>query len=148
MAATLAANQRSSMRRFTRVPLLAALATAGMTALSVTAAPAHAGTNESIKVGGGKASFIAHGEGVAAWDTSKDGRCMAAIVEYRVFSGNPLHPWEKFSATARACGVGHRDLDRLSIPEGTKVKLWACYSRRRAGKQQLVQCSDPQYATA
>ncbi len=110
--------------------------------LGATAAPAHAESNESIKVAGGKVSFIGHGNGLAAKDSRKDGYCMVARLRYRYFDelGNIQYG---FYGTA-ACGAGKGNLRRLPLAEGTKVEIQACYGKN--GKS--VRCSDFQRATA
>ncbi len=117
-------------------------ATAAIVALGATAAPAHAESNESIKVAGGKVSFIGHGNGIAAKDTRKDGYCMVARLRYSYFDslGNQHYG---FYATA-ACGAGKGNLRRLPLAEGTKVEIQACYGKN--GRS--VRCSDFQRATA
>lgn len=124
---------------------LALLTTAALVALGGSAVPAHAESSESIKVRGGKVSFIAHGNGLAARDTRKDGRCMRAIAEWVDRWTNPPLPTRE-SARVDACGVGTGNLERLRIAEGTRVRIYACYVTRVPGG--LQRCSDAQHGTA
>jgi hypothetical protein len=124
--------------------LAAVFVTAAIVAVGGPAAPAHAESSESIEVAGGKVSFIGHGNGLAAWDTRKDGRCMAAVARYVDRWSNPAIP-KRITRSALACGRGHGDLERLHITEGTQVLLYACYP---AEGSDAPQCSEGQRATA
>lgn len=110
-----------------------ALALTAAMGLVVTASPAYAGTSQSIDVAGGFVYFEDHGDNIGAWDERKDGFCMTAELK-----------WSGGSARSSACGAGAKSFKNLSIKEGTRVTLTACYT----SKEHVGTCSAPQYGTA
>ena len=101
---------------------------------------AHAGSDESITVAGGQATFQAYGEILTATDTRVDGRCVTAYLKYVGASHNSPVVYEHTTA----CGYGAVSRKNLSLAEGTPVSLQVCYT----GGGQDNQCSHWQEATA
>jgi hypothetical protein len=131
-------NERLMTRRFTRGPLLAALlatvvAAVNLSGLSVSTASA--GSYEEIRTAGAWAKFDDLGEILMVGDIAKDGKGARAYLRWG----------RDNSASVHVAGYA-KPLDRedLSIPEGTKVTLTVCYTKRGVD----VQCSDFQWAEA
>ena len=97
--------------------------------------PGSAGSYEEIRTAGAWAKFDDIGEHLMVGDIAKDGKGARAY----------LH-WAGDNSASVYVGGYAKPLDRrdLSIPEGTKVTLTVCYTKRRLD----VQCSDFQWAEA
>jgi hypothetical protein len=119
--------------RIARGSLLAALLAISIGAVG--ASPAAAGSSEEIRTAGAWAKFDDLGEHLMVGDIAKDRKGARAYLNWA--GGN--------SASVHVAGYG-KPLDRkdLSIPEGTKVTLTVCYTKRGLD----VQCSDFQRAEA
>jgi hypothetical protein len=96
---------------------------------------AAAGSYEEIRTEGAWAKFDDLGEELMVGDIAKDRKGARAYLHWA--GGN--------SASVHVAGYA-KPLDErdLSIPEGTKVTLTVCYTKRGID----VQCSDPQWAEA
>jgi hypothetical protein len=131
-------NELSMTRRFARGSLLAALlatAIGAVTMFGLGVSTAAAGSYEEIRTKGAWAKFDDLGEELMVGDIAKDRKGARAYLHWA--GGN--------SASVHVAGYA-KPLDErdLSIPEGTKVTLTVCYTKRGID----VQCSDPQWAEA
>jgi hypothetical protein len=131
-------NERSMTRRVAHGSLPAALlaiAVAAVTLLAFSVSTASAGSPEEIRTKGAWAKFDDLGEHLMVGDIAEDRKGARAYLRWA--GGN--------SASVYVGGYAE-PLDRrdLSIPEGTKVTLTVCYTKRRID----VQCSDFQWAEA
>jgi hypothetical protein len=119
------------------VPCTRLLATAvgAVTLFGVSASAASAGSSEEIRTAGAWAKFDDLGEELMVGDIAKDGKGAPAYLR-----------WTGDSSASVYVGGYAEPLDTadLSIPEGTKVTLTVCYTKRRLD----VQCSDFQWAEA
>ncbi|HWM10793.1 MAG TPA: hypothetical protein VNO82_15670 [Solirubrobacteraceae bacterium] len=96
---------------------------------------ASAGSSEEIRTSGAWAKFDDLGEDLMVGDIAKDRKGARAYLRWA--GGN--------SASVHVSGYAKPlDTRDLSIPEGTKVTLTVCYTKRGVD----VQCSDFQWAEA
>jgi hypothetical protein len=135
---TPSANERPLTRRFARGSLLAALlatVVGAVTLLGLSVPTASAGSYEEIRTSGAWAKFDDLGEDLMVGDIAKDGKGARAYLRWA--GGN--------SASVYVGGYAEPlDTRDLSIPEGTKVTLTVCHTKRRVD----VECSDFQWAEA
>jgi hypothetical protein len=116
-----------------RTTLFAAVLAAAM--FGPAATTASAGSSEEIRTKGAWAKFDDLGEHLMVGDIAKDRKGARAYLNWA--GGN--------SASVHVAGYGKPLARRdLSIPEGTKVTLTVCYTKRGVD----VQCSDFQWAEA
>lgn len=130
-------HKNTTTRRTCRTFAVSLLAAAAVVA---PASAAYAGSDESITVNGGQATFQAYGEILTATDTRVDGRCVTAYLKY--IGAGPNSPVVYKHATA--CGRGDVARNNLSIAEGDPVWLQVCYTGGGADDT----CSKWQGATA
>jgi hypothetical protein len=120
--------------RRVRAALLAA-SIGAVTMLGLGASTADAGSYEEIRTAGAWAKFDDIGEHLMVGDIAKDRKGARAYLNWA--GGN--------SASVHVAGYAKPLDDKdLSIPEGTKVTLTVCYTKRGVD----VQCSDFQWAEA
>lgn len=132
--------------------ILRLLAIAGVFALigsAVGAGPASAGSHERILTKGGAAWFDHSGEYIVALDRRKDGYAVRVYLLWTERRGDDRVPRDEAVVDNTGYTPGpvdpHRGVyRRISVPDGTTVRLMMCYAKGDANRR----CSKPQSAVA